>query len=125
MTGAGPTEAGPTEAGPTETGKPGAGLPGPGTTGPVTTGARDGAVPRLRRGVRLTYDHTRERHVLLAPESVLVPNATAAAVLRLCDGHRSAAEIARALRARYASVPEGDVRGLLDRLARRRVIEWT
>ena len=37
------------------------------------------SVPRLRNGVRLSFDHVRDTHVLLFPEGVLVPNQTAAA----------------------------------------------
>jgi len=81
--------------------------------------------PRLRRGVRLTYDKTRDTHVLLFPEGVLVPNATAAAVLGLCDGSSTVAQIAERLGERYAGVRERDVTDVLDRLAGRRVVEWT
>ncbi|PXY34316.1 pyrroloquinoline quinone biosynthesis protein PqqD [Prauserella coralliicola] len=80
--------------------------------------------PRLRRGVRLTYDRTRGTHVLLFPEGVLVPNATAAAVLELCDGERTVPDIAAALGERYAGVREGDVGDVLARLVDRQVVEW-
>lgn len=80
--------------------------------------------PRLRRGVRLSYDDVRQTHVLLFPEGVLVPNPTAAAVLQLCDGEATVADIARRLGERYAGVQEKDVRDVLDRLAERRVVEW-
>jgi pyrroloquinoline quinone biosynthesis protein D len=81
--------------------------------------------PRLRRGVRLTFDATRDTHVLLFPEGVLVPNATAAAVLQLCDGETTVAQIAERLGERFAGVREQDVTDVLDRLAGRRVVEWT
>jgi pyrroloquinoline quinone biosynthesis protein D len=81
--------------------------------------------PRLRRGVRLTFDEIRKTHVLLYPEGVLVPNATAAAVLQLCDGEATVAQIAERLGERYAGVREQDVTAVLDRLAGRRVVEWT
>ncbi|MBW8766572.1 MAG: pyrroloquinoline quinone biosynthesis peptide chaperone PqqD, partial [Geodermatophilales bacterium] len=48
--------------------------------------------PRLAAHVRLTFDRARERHVLLTPESVTVLNATAAAVLGLCDGERTVSD---------------------------------
>ncbi|MBB3664605.1 MULTISPECIES: pyrroloquinoline quinone biosynthesis peptide chaperone PqqD [Prauserella salsuginis group] len=80
--------------------------------------------PRLCRGVRLTYDHTRQTHVLLFPEGVLMPNATAAAVLELCDGERTVPDIAAALGERYAEVREDDVGDVLARLVDRRVVEW-
>jgi pyrroloquinoline quinone biosynthesis protein D len=81
--------------------------------------------PRLRRGVRLTYDKTRETHVLLFPEGVLVPNKTAAAVLQLCDGKATVDEIAAALGEKYDGVRVQDVQDVLTRLVDRRVIEWT
>ena len=83
------------------------------------------SVPRLRRGVRLSFDHVRETHVLLFPEGVLVPNATAAAVLELCDGARSVTEITTVLEKRYSGVREQDVLDVLNRLGERRVVAWT
>ncbi|MEV4315815.1 pyrroloquinoline quinone biosynthesis peptide chaperone PqqD [Actinocrispum sp. NPDC049592] len=81
--------------------------------------------PRLRRGVRLTWDKTRETHVLLFPEGVLVPNKTAAAVLELCDGTATVAEITADLAQRYQGVQTQDVQDVLVRLEERRVVEWT
>ncbi|TDV48936.1 pyrroloquinoline quinone biosynthesis peptide chaperone PqqD [Actinophytocola oryzae] len=81
--------------------------------------------PRLRKGVRLTFDKTRDTHVLLFPEGVLVPNATAAAVLALCDGRSTVDEIAEALGRRYRGVRPQDVTDVLARLESRRVVEWT
>jgi pyrroloquinoline quinone biosynthesis protein D len=81
--------------------------------------------PRLRRGVRLTYDKTRETHVLLFPEGVLVPNKTAASVLELCDGIATVAEITEALAVMYEGVKPEDVQNILTRLEERRVAEWT
>ncbi|WP_037306752.1 pyrroloquinoline quinone biosynthesis peptide chaperone PqqD [Amycolatopsis orientalis] len=84
-----------------------------------------GSVPRLRRGVRLSYDQTRETHVLLFPEGVLVPNPTAAAVLRLCDGTADVAAIAAKLGERYTGVREEEILDVLSRLGDRRIVEWT
>ncbi|HEV7646682.1 MAG TPA: pyrroloquinoline quinone biosynthesis peptide chaperone PqqD [Actinophytocola sp.] len=81
-------------------------------------------MPRLRRGVRFTFDKTRDTHVLLFPEGVLVPNATAAAVLELCDGSTTVREIASRLASRFTGVRAADVATVLDRLAERRVVEW-
>jgi len=83
------------------------------------------SVPALRRGVRLTFDHVRDTHVLLFPEGVLVPNKTAAAVLELCDGARHVSEITEVLRKRYSGVRESDVLDVLARLKDRQVVEWT
>ena len=83
------------------------------------------SVPELRRGVRLSFDHVRETHVLLFPEGVLVPNATAAAVLELCDGARTVAAITAVLGKRFTGVREQDVLDVLARLGERRVVAWT
>ena len=80
--------------------------------------------PRLRRGVRLVFDRTRNTHVLLFPEGVLVPNATAAAVLELCDGVSTVDTIAARLSERYEGVRDSDVTEVLNRFAQRRVVEW-
>ena len=81
--------------------------------------------PRLRKGVRLSFDKTRDTHVLLFPEGVLVPNATAAAVLELCDGESTVDDIAVALGTRFRGVRAQDVTDVLARFAERRVVEWT
>jgi len=83
------------------------------------------SVPQLRRGVRLSFDHVRETHVLLFPEGVLVPNPTAAAVLELCDGARAVTDITTALSTRYSGVLAQDVLSVLTRLGERRVVAWT
>ena len=83
------------------------------------------SVPQLRRGVRLSFDHVRETHVLLFPEGVLVPNPTAAAVLELCDGARVDTDITTALSTRYSGVLAQDVLFVLTRLGERRVVAWT
>jgi len=90
----------------------------------VTTIALDSR-PKLRRGVRLVFDRTRNTHVLLFPEGVLVPNPTAAAVLELCDGVSTVDEITAKLAARYERVRSTDITEVLTRLADRRVVEWT
>jgi pyrroloquinoline quinone biosynthesis protein D len=79
--------------------------------------------PRLAPHVRLTFDRTRERHVLLSPETVIVLNPTGAAILDLCDGQRTVAEIVAELRGRYAHVVDEDVRQYLGRLIARHLVE--
>jgi len=79
--------------------------------------------PFLARGVRLTFDPARERHVLLSPETVVVLNATGADILELCDGKRTVAEIVTELGARYSRVVDDEVRRFLDRLVERRCVE--
>ena len=61
--------------------------------------------------------------MLLTPESVTLLNGTAAAVVGLCDGERTVADIVTALRERYARVDGDGVRHLLDRLAARHRVE--
>lgn len=57
--------------------------------------------PRLTAGVRLRTDPADGRERLLFPEAALELNATAAAIIRLCDGRRSLAEIVRELALRF------------------------
>jgi pyrroloquinoline quinone biosynthesis protein D len=79
--------------------------------------------PLLARGVRLSFDRARERHVLLSPETVIVLNATGTDILELCDGKRTVADIVTELGARYSRVVDEDVRRFLDRLVDRRCVE--
>jgi pyrroloquinoline quinone biosynthesis protein D len=84
-----------------------------------------GAVPRtgrptLVRGARMRWDATRERHVLLGPETVVVLNPTGADILGLCDGHRSVADITTELGRRYDRVVDDEVSGFLEKLVARR-----
>jgi pyrroloquinoline quinone biosynthesis protein D len=81
--------------------------------------------PRLARHVRLTYSRARQCHVLLHPETVVVLNGTGAAILGLCDGRRTVAEIETELGARYREVPGDEVRRFLTRLVARRWMEFT
>jgi pyrroloquinoline quinone biosynthesis protein D len=85
----------------------------------------DRARPRLARHVRLAFDRTRERHVLLLPETVVVLNGTGADILGLCDGRHTVAEIVAELGARYQGVPDDEVRRFLSRLVARRCVELT
>lgn len=89
------------------------------TVGALTLSAR----PRLSSRARLEHDSVRDRPVLLMPEGVLVLNATAAAIVSLCDGQRTVSDIAAALGAQYRDPVEQDVLGLLNRLAARRLVE--
>ena len=79
--------------------------------------------PRLARHVRLTYSGTRQRHILLHPETVVVLNSSGADILELCDGQHTVAEIVAELSARYQTVPDDEVRQFLTRLAARRCVE--
>lgn len=78
------------------------------------------ARPRLARHVRLKYDSAREQHVLLSPETILVINPTGAAIVDLCDGNHTVAQIETELSARYDDVAEGEVsRFVADLVAKR------
>ncbi len=79
--------------------------------------------PRLARQVRLEWDPVRQRHVLLAPEGVLVLNQTGASILGLCDGERTVVEIVEELRGRYNRVADDEVRDFLSRLTAKRLVE--
>ncbi|MBW4719173.1 pyrroloquinoline quinone biosynthesis peptide chaperone PqqD [Saccharothrix obliqua] len=89
----------------------------------TTPGTNLDAVPRLGKGVKTSYDRTRDSHVVLFPEGVLVLNETAAAVVELCDGHRSVTGIAAKLAEDFDGVRPEDVADLVTRLAERKVVE--
>jgi pyrroloquinoline quinone biosynthesis protein D len=86
----------------------------------TTVELSDLARPRLARHVRLSFCRTRQRHILQLPETVVVLHGSGAAILELCDGRRTVAEIVTELGARYAAVPDDEVRRFLTRLAARR-----
>jgi pyrroloquinoline quinone biosynthesis protein D len=84
------------------------------------------ARPRLPRGVKLKRDEVRGRWTLLAPERIFEIDATAAAVLGLCDGERDLNAIVAVLAERYtapAAVIEKDVVAMLADLKAKRVLE--
>ena len=97
--------AGTMERGPTEHRGPVADQPSSGATGSIGMG------PGARK------------HVLLAPEGVLVLNQTGATILGLCDGERTVAEIVEELRGKYYSVDGDEVRNFLARLVAKRWVE--
>lgn len=78
--------------------------------------------PRLARHVRLGFCRTRQKSILQLPETVVVLNGTGAAILELCDGRHTVAEIVAELAARYQSVPGDEVRQFLTRLVTRRCV---
>jgi pyrroloquinoline quinone biosynthesis protein D len=82
--------------------------------------------PHLPRGVRLKHDDVRARWTLLAPERIFEVDATAAAVLELCDGERDLSAIVAELARRYnapSEVIEKDVVAMLADLKAKRVLE--
>jgi pyrroloquinoline quinone biosynthesis protein D len=96
---------------------------------PTTTVTRPGGEvsdadrPRLARHVRLGFCRTRQRPILLLPETVVVLNGSGADILELCDGRHTVAEIVAELGARYQTVPDDEVRQFLTRLVARRCVE--
>ncbi|GAB3279260.1 pyrroloquinoline quinone biosynthesis peptide chaperone PqqD [Parasphingorhabdus pacifica] len=79
--------------------------------------------PKLVPHVRLIFDRVRGRHVLLGPEAVSVLNPTGAAIVGLCDGRRTLAEIVAELRGRYDRVAGDEVARFLARLVAHRCLE--
>jgi pyrroloquinoline quinone biosynthesis protein D len=83
------------------------------------------SVPRLPRHIKLRFDETRQKWVLLAPERVMMPDDIALEVLQRCDGVASVTAIAEALAAKYQAPPDEvrrDVIELLQDLADKGVI---
>ena len=80
--------------------------------------------PRLATQARLQWDTVRQKQVLLAPEGVLLLNATASAILTLCDGQRSVSAIAADLSAQYNRAVEQEVVTFLNRLIHKRLMEF-
>ena len=65
----------------------------------------------------------RDEHLLLIPEGAVRLNATAAAVLELCDGERSVEDVAAALSERYGGADVADdVRELLGGMGQRGLV---
>jgi pyrroloquinoline quinone biosynthesis protein D len=71
----------------------------------------DSARPRLAPHVRMKFDATRGQHALLSPETVWVINDTGAAIVKLCDGRRTVAEIQSELLSRYEGVVDAHING--------------
>ena len=85
------------------------------------------ARPRLARKASLRYDRFAGNDILLYPERGLSLNPVGAAVVRLCDGGHTVAEIIAALVASFPGAPadevERDVIAFLERLRERALLE--
>jgi len=81
-----------------------------------------GSVPVLWRLARLQFDPVRQRRVLQYPEGVVLLNDSGAAILELCDGERTVADIAGVLGERYQADVAADVLAYLTDLADRELI---
>ncbi|HLR46251.1 MAG TPA: pyrroloquinoline quinone biosynthesis peptide chaperone PqqD [Deinococcales bacterium] len=68
------------------------------------------AKPELARRARMRFDATRDSHVLLLPERVVLLSESAAEILGLCDGERSLDDIVAELQSRYEEAPAADLR---------------
>lgn len=83
--------------------------------------------PRLAAKARLQHDPIGNQHLLLFPEAALVLNATAAAIVQLCDGTRDVPAIAGELAGRFAggsaTAIADDVAALVARLRSRGLVE--
>ena len=82
--------------------------------------------PHLAGKARLKWDAVRGKHLLLFPEGVLVLNPTAHAVLTLCDGRRTLAEISQTLATQYNGADlAGDVQEIIRKLADKGLVVLT
>src|SRR5215471_8743191 len=80
--------------------------------------------PRMSRRALFHHDHVRDVDVVLLPERVIKLNPTGAAVLRLCDGHRTLGQIVTELEHRYADVAvEAEVTAFLGRMVDQGIFE--
>ena len=75
---------------------------------PSRPAASETTVPRFAPHVRLAFDKSRERWVVLAPERLFVPDEIAAEILRRCDGKASVGAIVDALAAEF-DAPRGEI----------------
>jgi pyrroloquinoline quinone biosynthesis protein D len=85
--------------------------------------------PKLSRKAQMRYDEVRQADLLLLPERVVKLNATAAAILRLCDGNRTVEEMAQELESRFqqpGGLPDGvftDIMEFLQKASEQRWVE--
>jgi len=82
--------------------------------------------PKLARRTRLKFDEREQKHMLLYPERGLVLNASAAAILTLCDGTRTIDEIVATLASDVDAPRErvdADVRALIAQLEDKGLLE--
>jgi pyrroloquinoline quinone biosynthesis protein D len=79
--------------------------------------------PRLVPHASVRWNSVRGEWLMMLPESVVVLNETAAAVLNLCDGRRTLDGIVTALGDEYDGVEVADVEDLLRDLANQHLVE--
>jgi pyrroloquinoline quinone biosynthesis protein D len=84
-----------------------------------------GAVPRLAPGALVRHDRVRDEDQLLMPERVVRLNASGAAILRACDGHRTVEDIVAALEEQFGAGDLGpEVGAFLADFGGRGWVEW-
>jgi pyrroloquinoline quinone biosynthesis protein D len=85
--------------------------------------------PALAKRARMRFDRTRDSHVLLLPERVVMLSESAAEILGLCDGERSVADVVAELKLRYDQAPlaelQADVDEFLQKAVERKWLERT
>jgi pyrroloquinoline quinone biosynthesis protein D len=82
--------------------------------------------PKLVKKARLRWDRIENRPLLVWPERGLSLNASAAAVIALCDGRRTLDDMVRELAQRHpesASILRHDVLAVLSDLSERGLLE--
>ena len=83
--------------------------------------------PRLMPGCRIS-EAAEQSATLMIPEGALRLNASALAIIRLCDGVRTFAAMVASLReASLKAAPErieSDTAALLEKLRAKRIVEW-
>jgi pyrroloquinoline quinone biosynthesis protein D len=79
-------------------------------------------IPKLWRMTRVQFDQVRQRPVLLYPEGAVLLNDTGAAILDLCDGTNTVAQITGILTARYQADVTSDVVEYLTLMVQRELI---
>jgi pyrroloquinoline quinone biosynthesis protein D len=73
--------------------------------------------PALARSILLRHDTVEDQDLLVMPERVVVLNEQAGRILRLCDGERTPADIARELAPLFPGAPvQEDVGEFLTRV---------
>ncbi len=78
--------------------------------------------PRLAAYARLQWDGVRQKYVMVAPETLVVLNDTAFAVLTLCNGIQTLSEIIQQLNMQYRADVKQDVIRLMQRMAEKRLV---
>lgn len=82
--------------------------------------------PTLPAHIKLRHDAGRGRWLILAPERVFDPDDVAVAVLKLCDGARTVADIAAVMAKEYNAPMqeiEADIIAMLQDLADKGVVK--